>query len=307
MLATRWDRAFSHEDWWFEIKWDGVRSLLTVDGSSVSLRSRRGKRMDDMYPELLGVRTSRPMVVDGEIVALDESGAPSFSALQRRINVRGAKALQAVEHFPVTFVAFDVLYADEPVIDLPIEDRRNLLNEVSHPRLVVSPPTREHGDAVFAAVLEQGLEGIVAKRSGSRYRPGVRSDDWRKVVHRRSARFVVGGYLPGEGGRTSSFASLLLGLWDGGVLRFTGAAGSGFDDHALRAIRAALDEMTRPSSPFQSEDAIPRGAVWVEPSLVAVVEFREWTHDHHLRAPVFKGFVMEPVESVTWEAEGPAN
>jgi bifunctional non-homologous end joining protein LigD len=210
-----------------------------------------------------------------------------------------------VDQVPVTLMAFDVLHAGTPVLERPIEERWKLLEHVTDPRIVVSPPTREHGDAVFAAVLEKGLEGIVAKKSGSRYRPGMRTDEWRKVVHRRSARFVVGGYLPGDGARSGSFASLLLGLWDGGRLRFAGAAGSGFDDASLGAIRTALDQMERSRSPFHFDGVIPRNAVWVEPSLVAMIEFREWTHDRHLRAPVFKGFTMEPLETVTLEAEGP--
>ena len=305
MLATRWPRAFDDAGWWFEVKWDGVRVSVSGDGAAVALRSRGGLRMDDFYPEFTRVGFDRPTVIDGEIVALDGNGVPSFSLLQQRMNVRGAKARALVEKVPLTLMAFDLLHHGDPLIDLPIEERWSRLEEVLPRTMVVSPPTREHGVAVYAAVVERGLEGMVAKKAGSRYRPGVRSDDWRKVVHRTSARFVVGGYLPGQGARSGTFASLLLGLWDDDVLRFVGAVGSGFDHHALTQIRRALDQMQRPTSPFGPDPVMPRGARWVEPSLVAVVEYREWTHDLHLRAPAFKGFVIEPVELITWDAEGP--
>ena len=197
--------------------------------------------MDDIYPEFTRLAFDRPTVIDGEIVALGDDGVPSFSLLQQRMNVRGAKAQTLVEQVPLTLMAFDLLHHGTPLVDEPIEDRWDRLIEVVPSNMVRSPATREHGEAVFAAVVERGLEGMVAKKAGSRYRPGVRSEEWRKIVHRTSARFVVGGYLPGQRGRSSTFASLMLGLWDDGVLRFVGSAGSGFDDHALRHIRAALE------------------------------------------------------------------
>lgn len=305
MLATPVKDAFDHPDWFFEVKWDGVRVIATIEGASVRLHSRRGREMTSSYPECTGFTADRPTVIDGEIVALDPSGVPSFSLLQQRMNTTGAKAMSMVDKVPVTLIAFDILHHGEPTIDLPLERRWEHLDEVLPAGMVRSQVTREDGVALLDAVKAGGLEGIVAKRAGSIYRPGVRSPDWRKVVYRRSARFVVGGYLPGEGARSSTFASLLLGLFDGDRLVFAGAAGSGFDDASLRMIRDALDQMTRPTSPFGADPAIPRQAVWVEPALVAVVEFREWTHDNHLRAPVFKGFSSEPVEIVTWDSEGP--
>jgi len=200
-------------------------------------------------------------------------------------------------------MAFDVLHHGQSLIHLPIEERWARLDEILPPGMVRSPPTSEHGRAVYGAVVEKGLEGVVAKRAGSLYRPGTRGEDWRKIVHRTSARFVVGGYLPGDGNRTTSFASLLLGLWEGEALRFVGAVGSGFDFRSLRHIREALDQMERSTSPFASARSIPKQARWVHPSLVAVVEYREWTHDDHLRAPTFKGFSNDPSDRVTWESE----
>jgi bifunctional non-homologous end joining protein LigD len=303
MLATRWRAPFDDPEWWFEVKWDGVRTLIEADADSTTLRSRRSRRVDSSYPEFTTFLFDRPTVVDGEIVALDDRGVPSFSLLQQRMNTSGARARSLVDQVPLTLMVFDLLHHGEPLIERPIEERWSRLNEIVQPGMVVSPPTREHGCDMYAAIVDRGLEGMVAKRAGSVYRPGTRSPDWRKVVHRTSGRFVVAGYLPGEGNRTTSFASLLLGLWDGEDLRYVGAVGSGFDFRSLRHIREALDQMQRPTSPFVDDRAIPRQARWVHPSLVAVVEYREWTHDDHLRAPTFKGFSDDPVETVTWEAE----
>lgn len=305
MLATPWKRPFDDPGWWFEVKWDGVRAVTSIEGASVRLRSRRGLDMIGSYPELSALRSAEPVVIDGEIVALDEQGRPSFSLLQQRMGVTGSLARAMAERAPVTLVAFDLLHAGAPMIDRPIEERWDRLAAVMPAGMTRSEATRGEGLAMYEAVAAAGLEGVVAKRSGSVYRPGQRSPDWRKIVRRRSARFVVGGYLPGEGTRGSTFSSLLLGLWDGDHLRFVGAVGSGFEDSALVAVRAALDEMGRPTSPFYLDAAVPRDASWVEPMLVAVVEYREWTHESRLRAPVFKGFSGDPVETVTWQAEGP--
>lgn len=307
MLATRWSAPFDDERWWFEVKWDGVRAIVEIDENETSLRSRRGRRMDASYPEFGRFRSDRPTVIDGEIVALDDRGVPSFSLLQQRMNASGARAASLVEHVPLTLMVFDLLHHGEPLVDRPIEERWDRLAEAAPAGVVVSPPTKEHGTAVWTAIVASGLEGMVAKKAGSPYRPGSRTDEWRKIVHRTSGRFVVGGYLPGDGNRTTSFASLLLGLWQGEELRYVGAVGSGFDFRSLRHIREALDQMGRTTSPFAPDRSVPKGARWVHPSLVAVVEYREWTHDRHLRAPTFKGFSGDPVESVTYESEGPAS
>jgi bifunctional non-homologous end joining protein LigD len=246
------------------------------------------------------------VVLDGEIVAFDSTGAPSFQVLQRRMNLSSRAAAEAAATIPVSLVAFDLLWeAGESLVTLPLEERRRRLTALRLERVVIPDPVPREGTALFRAVVERGLEGMVAKRLGSTYQPGRRSPDWRKVVHRRSARFVVGGYLPGEGGRSASFGSLVLGLWDGETLRFVGSVGSGFDDRSLRLVRHAIDQIGRSTSPFRAGDVVPPAARWVEPALVAVVEFRQWTGDNHLRAPVFKGFTTDPVGEVTWEAEGP--
>ena len=160
-------------------------------------------------------------------------------------------------------------------------------------------------ESLWGFISERDIEGIVAKRTASVYRPGTRSPDWRKISRFLQARAVVGGFLPGEGGRASTFGSLLLGMWAGDGLRWVGAVGSGFDDAALEAIRHALNQMTMERSPFVPNADLPKNAVFVHPALVASVQYKEFTSVGRLRAPSFKGFTDDDPGSVTWEEEGP--
>lgn len=305
MLATPWPRPFTDDDWWFEVKWDGVRVLAFWDTTQVTLRSRRGRDVTATYPELASIGADRPLVLDGEVVAFDDEGLPSFSRLQRRMNLEGGRVGAAAATVPVTYVVFDLLHWGESLVDRPLEERWGILDGLRFDGVVRSEPTRGEGEALYEAVVDRGMEGVVAKRVSSRYRPGRRSPDWRKVAHRRRARVVVGGFTPGAGSRVSTFGALLVGLWDGDAVRWVGSVGSGFDEASLRAIRAALGQMRRADPPFADVSGIPEGATWVEPRLVAVVEYREWTPGGKLRAPVFVGFTDEPPEVATWEAEGP--
>jgi bifunctional non-homologous end joining protein LigD len=307
MLATSWPTVFDDEDWVWELKWDGVRTMLSWDGHGASLRSRAGNDATGRYPELTKAVGGEPVILDGEIVALDETQRPSFELLQQRMNLASPHLVrEAIGQVPVSFVAFDILYAARPLVGEPIETRRDLLAAVPVGGPIVIGERFEGDPApLWEAVRERGLEGVVAKRRRSPYRPGTRSADWRKVTVRHRVRAVVGGFTPGTGGRGDSFGALLVGLWDGGKLRCIGSVGTGFDHATLAAVRAALDDMTVSESPFHGDPAIPRPRTWVAPSLVAVVEYKEWTGGPRLRAPVFLGFGDDPAESVTWEAEGP--
>ena len=270
MLATRWPRPFSDPGWGFEVKWDGVRAIVGWNGSDLTVLGRSGRAMLSTYPELDRLDGLEPCVLDGEVVALDEFdefGRPSFGLLQQRMNVAVAGAPE--ELIPISFMAFDLLYLGHPLLDQGWEERRTRLAQLELPVPYVAPEAvHEHGEALWVGVEQQGLEGMVAKRIDSPYRPGVRSPDWRKVARVDQVRAVVGGFLPGERSRASTFGSLLLGLVDGTHLRYIGSVGTGFDGSALRAIRAALDEMVRPTSPFLPDADIPDRAVLVEPSLV---------------------------------------
>lgn len=307
MLATPWPAPFSDDDWWFEPKWDGIRAQLLWDGTSASLWSRRGNLITATYPELLTPEVSRPAALDGEIVAFGSDGVPSFELLQKRMNLRDeARARRAAGETPVTFVAFDLLHDGESVTFAPVEERRARLRELdlSLP-FVTTEPVVGDGLSLWDAVVEKGLEGLVAKRIGSPYRPGVRSPDWRKVVHVRALRAVVIGFSPGEGGRVGTFGSLILGLWDDGRLRWVGNVGTGFSDQDLVAIRSSLDQMAADGSLVADAAAVPGPVTWVEPVLVARVGYREWTDAARLRAPRFQGFTDDAADVVTWQAEGP--
>ncbi|MGH8875202.1 MAG: hypothetical protein ACRDVM_08125, partial [Acidimicrobiia bacterium] len=252
MLAVPWPAPFSDASWWFEVKWDGVRLVSSWDGRRLELRSRRGNDVTLTYPELSGLRFDRPTVLDGEVVALDAKGDPSFAFLQQRMNLAGSsRPREAARSIPLTYVVFDLLHDGEPLVGAPIEERRARLAVLGLVApAVLSEQVDADGDDLFQAVAARGLEGVVAKRKGSLYRAGQRSPDWRKVAHRRRLRAVVGGFTPGVSGRGPTFGSLLLGLWDGDRLRFIGAVGSGFDQQSLQAIRAALGAMAVTDPPF---------------------------------------------------------
>jgi bifunctional non-homologous end joining protein LigD len=305
MLASPWPEPFDDADWWFEVKWDGFRVLVEWDGA-LTLRSRRGNDFTESFPELAAVSFERPTVLDGELVAFGDDGRPEFTRLLERNGVAGAHARDLARSRPVTLVGFDLLHDGEPLIDLPMEARWERLDALPRLGWTRSDPIREKGVALFDAISDRGLEGIVAKRSGSRYRPGVRSGDWRKIANRRFAHAVVVGFSPGERSRSESFGALQLAMYEeDGSLRYVGGVGSGLDDRSLGAIRAALDQMRRSSAPLPDPRPLPQGTAWVEPRLVALVEFKEWTPGGRLRAPVFKGFVDLDPAAVTWEAEGP--
>lgn len=304
MLATRWARPFSDPDWAFEVKWDGVRAIAAWDGNGLMVRSRNGRTINDTYPELDRLQGRPPCVLDGEIVAFDPDGRPSFGLLQQRMNLR---VVSRVESLPtISFMAFDLLHLESPIIEEPWSERRRRLSEFDLPTpFLTAEPVIGDGEALWTGIAEQQLEGMVGKRMDSAYQPGARSAGWRKVGRVVQVRAVVGGYLPGEGGRESSLGSLLLGLVEGDHLRYIGSVGTGFTSATLRAIRQALDEMTTPASPFQPGAQVDRHAVFVDPHLTALVEFKEWTRAGRLRAPSFKGFTDDDWEAATWAAEGP--
>jgi bifunctional non-homologous end joining protein LigD len=293
MLATPWEQPFSDPGWWFEVKWDGYRAIAYGSPEGTELRSRRGVDLSPRYPEVAALRWERPVVVDGELVGFDRAGRPSFFALG------SGNAI---------FVAFDLLFLEVDRCQRSFEERREMLLAMDRPAsIALNDPVRGEGESLFEAVVEAGLEGIVAKRSGSLYHPGRRSTDWRKIPHRRRGRAVVGGYLAGEGNRRSTFGSLLLGLRRGDELHYVGSVGSGFDEATLRRVKAQLSTIEKVESPFANQVDVPGQKVYVEPQLVVEIEYREWTPYDRLRAPVFKGLSPDPPEAVTWEEERPSD
>ncbi len=287
MLATSVDALPQGPGWTFEPKWDGYRALLTVRGGEARLTSRNGNDLTGRFPEPARAAArafrSPSVVADGEVCVLDGEGHSSFGLLQR-----GADQ--------ATLVLFDLLELDGvPFVDLPLHERRSRLERAVDGRVggVVLSPQFDDGEALLEAAREHGLEGVVAKRLDSRYQPGRRSPDWRKVKLRREQELVVVGYTRGRGRRASSLGALVLGVREAGVLRFAGNVGTGFTDDEAGRLVDLLRPLARTSSPLAEEPRLPRVAksniVWVEPVLVAVVRFAEWTADGRLRAPVYVG------------------
>jgi bifunctional non-homologous end joining protein LigD len=296
MLATATADAFSSEEWLFEPKLDGIRALALVDGESVALRSRTGRPITDQYPSPAAALARQPagsMLLDGEIVALDERGVPSFEVLQQRMNLLGSHNIERAEaDVPVIFFAFDLLYLDGyDLRRVPLRHRKAMLARTLLPtaRVQAVEHFERDGKAAYEAVQGLGFEGIVAKRADSKYEGGKCSRNWLKVKATQSDEFVVVGFSPGNGARASTFGSLLLGTRnDDGELISAGRVGGGFDDATLTAIRRSLDRITRKTCPLPGGAPDDAGdATWVTPRLVVEVEFAQWTNDGHLRAPVF--------------------
>jgi len=287
------------ERWALEMKWDGVRALAYCEGSRVRLLSRTGEDITAAYPELRGLASAvgrRDALLDGEVVAMGDSGWPDFEVLQNRMHVRDASLAQRlVAEFPVTYLAFDLLHLDgRPLLDVPYTQRRELLEALRiNGASWQTPPSfiGEPGADVQAVSRQHGLEGVVAKRLDSRYDPGKRPGTWRKVKNIRRQEAVIGGWRPGKGNRSGQIGSLLVGVREDGGLAYAGHVGTGFTDRVLRQLTAQLAPLRRATSPFAAP--LPadhaRDAVWAEPVLVAEVAFTGWTRAGRMRAPSYQG------------------
>jgi bifunctional non-homologous end joining protein LigD len=307
MLASPGPLPPDDGSWVVEVKWDGVRVLVAVEGGDLRITSRAGNDVSAAYPELAGLvdAVSGPLLLDGEVVALDSAGRSDFGRLQSRMHVRRPSP-ELVRSVPVVLVAFDVLHTAEPLLATPWSQRRAVLDglALAGPSWQASPVFERDGRAVLDATRAQGMEGVVAKRRDSRYEPGRRSDCWVKVKHVRRQSAVVAGWKPGEGGRSGRLGSLLLGVQGASGLEFAGHVGTGFTEATLRMLGERLAPLRRTTSPFAA--AVPReharSAVWVEPVLVCEVEFTEWTRDGRLRHPSFKG-LRDDVDAAAVERE----
>jgi bifunctional non-homologous end joining protein LigD len=294
MLARLSTMPADEENWGFEIKWDGVRALTYVSRGKVSVESRTGRDISAQFPEVggLGIALGRQAVLDGELVAFDEQGRPSFQTLQGRIHlVSAAEIRERMRTIPVTLMVFDLLHlGGRNTRELPYEKRREILEGLDLDGPSWQTPGHHVGDgsALFAASREQGLEGVIAKRLGSLYEPGRRGGAWLKIKNVRSQEVVIGGWLPGKGRREGMIGALLVGYYDDGELRIAGKVGTGFGEEDLRRLAERLQPLRRDSSPFVGRQP-ERGSIFVEPELVAEVDFGEWTRAGTMRHPAYKG------------------
>ena len=289
MLATLVDEPFDNPAWLFEVKWDGYRAIAAVEADGkLTLKSRNGldllKRFKGIGP-IGGAFRSLPVVVDGEICAIDDRGRSSFQALQQADAMTNGKPRTAL-----TFVAFDLLYADgRDLRNLPLEERKAKLEALIVPDrgVIFSQHIVGRGKEFFALAQRESLEGIIAKRRDSPYRM-TRSRDWLKIKAKHEEEFVIGGWTEPKGSR-SDFGALLLGYYDGDKLVFSGQVGTGFNQKLLRSIGAELRKRERKTSPFAELPRMNPPAHFVTPELVAQIAFAEWTDEGLLRQPVFLG------------------
>jgi bifunctional non-homologous end joining protein LigD len=296
MMAVLTAEPFDDDEWLFEVKWDGHRCLANL-GQATRLTSRTRRDMTAQFPELIDMHrqlAARNAVVDGEIVALDRDGRPSFERMQDRFHRTPEELARNKGRVPVQFLAFDLLWLDgQPLLELPLRERRARLEEVlvETRDIRLSQVVEGAGTAFFEQVKALKLEGIVAKRAASPYRPGTRSADWRKIKALCLQDCVIVGWTPGKGGRAATLGSLLLAVYDDGRLRYAGNVGTGFTHAFLADLLDRLQELQVPKPMFEGFEGTPRprGARFVRPELVCEVEYLRWTEDNKLRASSFKG------------------
>jgi bifunctional non-homologous end joining protein LigD len=283
--------------WAFEMKWDGVRAVVYLDRGDLRVMTRNDREVSRTYPELQALAAEldgHRLILDGELVAFDEAGRPSFGELQNRMHVQ-APGRDLLARVPVSLLVFDLLHLDgTSLVPLPYDERRAALEslELTGSRWAVPPAFDGQAADALAVSRERGLEGVLAKRHDSPYLPGRRSPTWTKVKHLRMQEVVIGGWSPGQGRREGGIGSLLLGVPDGdGRLIYAGHVGTGFSDRALADLGAQLRPDEVDESPFA--EPVPRmharHAHWVRPRLVGEVVFSEWTREGAMRHPVWRG------------------
>ncbi len=274
------------QNWAYEIKWDGYRTLAFVDGGQTRLQSSNLLDVTAKYPELAelaGSVNASTAIIDGELVVLDGEGRPSFELMQQHAT-------------QVAFYVFDVLSVEgHDTIAVPYEQRRELVGGLVEPGPNWMVPAHRIGDgaALLAATVERGLEGVMAKRLGSTYVPGKRTPNWRKVKNRRKIEVVIGGYTPGTGNRGTTFGALLVGIPEPDGLRFAGGVGTGFNQLTLSTLSARLAGLRNDRCPFMTVPPreYSRNAIWVRPELRATVEIAEFTNEGYVRHSSFTGLI----------------
>lgn len=303
MLAEAGALPTSNEGWAYEFKWDGVRAIVYVEDGRVRALTRNDKDLVTNFPELRAIGEflgSRSAILDGEIVALDGAGHPSFGALAHRLHLASKSAIaRLAASTPATFLAFDLLYLEgHSTFALSYDDRRKLLDALKlQGDSFATPPSLPdaEGAAVFAVAAERGLEGVVAKRRSAPYAPGRRNGDWVKIKLVRTQEVVIGGWTDGRAGLAGTLGALLLGVPGEQGLVYVGKVGTGFTDDGRQELLEQLTPLAAKSSPFAGRlsPSVQRLAHFVRPELVGEVQFGEWTADGHLRHPSWRGLRLD--------------
>ncbi len=295
MLATPVDHPFSRDGWFFELKYDGIRAMVSVADDLVRITGRRGGDETVHYPEAQAIRAgirARQAIVDGELAVLDADGRPSFERMQQRINVTRETDVRrvAAEH-PVTFIAFDLLELEgRDLLSTELRIRKKTLREtiVDSPHILFAAHVERDGTSLFEVARGSGIEGIVGKRADSLYRPGIRSPDWVKIKSWLGQSCVIVGYTAGRGRRLNQLGALILAVLDGTRLVHCGQVGTGFDEKTLRDLRDRLRPLEVKTCPLDVTPKTSEPATWVKPEVVCEVRFAGWTRDGILRHPAYR-------------------
>lgn len=280
----------------FEIKWDGIRALVYFDGKIIKILSRNNKDITSQYPEISQLAPflpQRPLILDGEIVAFSAGGRPSFSQLQHRMGLVSEKKIRLMmQQIPVTLVIFDILLQNEELlIDLPYIERRLLLEKLQLNGRYWQTPAYSVGSGLelLTASRNLGLEGVIAKKLDHPYEPGKRSGAWVKIKNQKRQELVIAGWVPGQGARSGKIGALLVGYYDTHKnLHYAGAVGTGFTAATLNKLATSLLPLQQKENPF-FEQPPQKDINFVQPKLIGEFEFTEWTPNHTLRHPSFKG------------------
>jgi len=283
MLAKPVEEAFDGKDWIFEIKWDGYRAIADINKKEVKFYSRNGLSFENKYQVIFEElkRINKRIVLDGEIVALDKKGVPSFQLLQQYGQVNG----------PLMYYVFDCLLLNGKSLEkMPLTERKEILKKNLPENEIVKycDDVDEQGKKFFSLIKKKGLEGIIAKRKNSVYREGVRSPDWLKIKHVQMQEVVIAGYTS-PGGSRKYFGALILGVYEKGKLRYIGHTGTGFNERSLKELHAQLQSLAVKTSPFEEGIKVNAAVTWVKPKLVCNVKFTEVTSEGMRRHPVFLG------------------
>lgn len=286
------------EDWIAQVKWDGVRVLTYADNQEIRLYNRKKNERTLHYPEITNISEycmSRSVILDGEVISLGENGKPSFHHVMRRDGLRKLERIKMVaDSVPIIYMIFDVIYLNgEWINSKPFHDRNEILAEIIKPNEHIQlVPSITEGESLFSAIKEQGMEGIVLKRTGSPYAIGKKRDDWLKVKNYRDIIAVIGGFTLGH----NTVNSILLGLYDSeGKLQYVGHTGTGkMTVSDWKDLTKELKEIVAEHHPFKKKPLHHAHATWVRPEKTVKIKFAEWTEGGAMRQPSIEGFIEVP-------------
>ena len=296
MLAKEANLPKNDDKYGFEVKWDGMRAIIYCHNGSIQILSRNNYSVTSQYPELQSIPNfNKSAILDGEIVYFDDNGKPSFGGLQHRMNIVTDRIDSVAKKYPIVYIAFDLLFLDgQSLLNFSYVARRDRLENLHLNSLSYQTPGYKIGvgHEMMEAVKRMGLEGIMAKRLDSLYLPGQRSGDWLKIKNKNRQEFIIGGLVPGNGNRYNDIGALLLGYYDGQQLKYAGKVGIGFTVAELKNLKLLLQPLVIQQNPFES--SIPyKDVKFVQPVLICEIEFSEWTLNHTLRHPSYKGLRVD--------------